>query len=220
MKRNIIICCLVALLLYTLHSCVSFLPPSSTISTLHFSLVSPDEERWSESTDCETGKEESICLEKGTRGSSSSMFFDRAPEYPIQKFLVIRNRIRITTSDKEKLLVTINEVVRDEMLKVLNKYDSTYSFLSNNENEKDYYRFCWRKPSSPDKYWHYHAGGIGEYYIYLPQYYNKYQCYYLFQYKITDNWWTEDKFTPQYISDGLIKLVKYFRCIEDSIDMD
>ncbi len=220
MKTKIIICCLSALLLYTFYSCQSFLPPNSTISTEYFSVVSPDEEDWSISTDCETGKVESICLEKGSTGG---MLY-RKVEYPLQKYQIVRKRISVTTVDKNILLATINEVVRDEILKRLNNYVPggeapeslgevipIWRFFSNNINEKDYYRFG--------------CGGhgcLGEYYIYLPKEYDEYQCYYLFQYKMTNIFTSgrEDEYTSQYISDKLLSFVKNFKCIEDSIDVD
>ena len=196
-------------LLLCFYSCVTYFNPNSTIKNTSFSLISPNEEDWcygreaiSVEKDYEFKTGERIWLERGWAGGNW-----QSPNYPIKNILIIRDSIIETFNSEELVRTRLNEIA---MVKVKHIVDSllnlpsnvnNFHYPSNDDNNSDYPQFAYN-----------HLYGdreklvMGQYYIYLPKYYNEYNSYYLFIY---------EEFPADSLGNELTSIIKNFKCTED-----
>lgn len=215
MKKIIVLSCLLIFLSVILISCVTAVPPDSLVSSQSFSLISPNEEGWfmgREPTSVEKEYElktgERIWLSRGTIGGNW-----QSRDFPIIDILILRDTIPDTIVDEEMLRARLNEIAKVEVKRIVDSLMNlpsnveNFYYLPSNENDKDYYQFSYKRVygilhlSEPDT-------GIGQYYVYLPKYYNKNKSYYLFIY---------DEFPYRSLGSEVMFLVSRFKCIEDSV---
>ena len=209
MKTKIVLSLLLAFVLLILCSCVSYLPPNSTVSSKSFSLISPNEQDWKfaeqypsiRGYEYKTG--ELIWLHKGTTPGNW-----QSAEYPLKTILIIRDTILNTALDREILRTELNDIATVKVKNIVDslflwagslrnfRYDSL-KVMRNNYNQY-YYGVSWQ----PD------SVGIGQYYMYLPKYYNEYKSYYLFIY---------DEFPAESLGNELTGIIERFNCVEDSV---
>ena len=196
-------------------SCVSSLPPDSLVSSKSFSLTSPNEEDWylgqewkSREKDYYLKTGERIWLKRGTIGGNW-----QPRDFPIINILILRDTIPDTIVNEERLRTRLNEIAKVEVKRIVDSLITipsnveNFHYLPSNENDKYYFQFSYKHVyglhhlSEPDT-------GIGQYYVYLPKYYNKNKSYYLFIY---------DEFPYRSLGPEVMFIVERFKCIEDSV---
>ena len=108
--KKIITNCFTTILLFTLFSCASSLPPNTSFKSQYFRIITPAEEDWDEIKNIESENNESIWLQKGHGPGNLSK-----AEYPIKTLLIQRRTIQEITSNKDQLISNLYELVQSEI---------------------------------------------------------------------------------------------------------
>lgn len=212
-KMKMIRGCLLIFLSLILISCVSSQSPNTLLSSQSFSLTSPNEEGWSLGQEWKSREKdyylktgERIWLKRGTIGGNWQL-----RDFPIKNILILRETISDTIVNEERLRTRLNEIAKVEVKRMVDSLITIPSDVENfhylPSNDKDYFQFSYKHIyglhhlSEPDT-------GIGQYYVYLPKYYNENKSYYLFIY---------DEFPYRALGPEVMFIVERFKCIEDSV---
>ena len=207
--------CIIFLFLFLcFYSCVTYFNPNSIIKRSVFSLISPNEEDWSfgkEFTSVEKDYElktgERIWLERGWAGG-----IWQSPNYPIKNILIIRDSIIDNFDSEEMVRTRLNEIVKVEVKDIVDSLLNlpsnveNFHYLPSDDNTSDYLQYAYnnRYGFEYDR----ENSVIGQYYIYLPKYFEEYKSYYLFIYQ---------EFPSDSLENELNGIIEKFKCIEDSV---
>ena len=191
--KKIISNCFTTILLFTLFSCASSLPPNTSFKSQYFRITTPAEEDWDEIKNNDSGKIEDLWLQKG-RGPGNLSEAD----YPIKTLLVQRRTIQEITSNKEQLISNLYELVQSEIKVIIEALEQRFYLdefleISFYSNELVLYQFTYNNsfpfdstdPNTPpipnlNQEKIPLGNGTGQYYIYLPKFYKEWNSYYLF----------------------------------------
>lgn len=201
--KKIISNCFITIIMFTLFSCASSLPPNSSFKSQYFKMTTPAEEDWDEIKNNDSENNESIWLQKGHGPGNLS-----EAKYPIKTVLIQRRAIQEITSNKEQLISNLYELAQSDIKVFIDALSQRFyldEFLQNSfySNELFLYQFTYNNsfpfdstdPNTPpipnlNQEKIPLGNGIGQYYIYLPKFYKEWKSYYLFlfdRYPATDS---------------------------------